>query len=93
MIDRYTRTKMKRIWSDQNKFKAWLDVELAAVKAWEEFGRIPAGTYDRIVKKAKFTVKGIQDFEKKTNHDVVAFTTDVATYVGDDSKWIHLGLT
>ncbi len=93
MIERYTRASMKRIWSEENKFKAWLDVELAAVKAWEELGRIPKGTYDRIARKAKFTVKGIEEIEKVTNHDVIAFTTDVASYVGEDSKWIHLGLT
>jgi adenylosuccinate lyase len=84
---------MKRIFGDQNKFKRWLDVELAALKAWEELGTVPKGTYDRVKKKAKFTVKGIEDIEKTTNHDVIAFTTNVASYVGEDSKWIHLGLT
>lgn len=93
MIDRYTRTNMKRIFSEQNKFKCWLDVELAAVKAWEELGHIPRGTYERIKKKAKFTIKGIQDIEKTTNHDMIAFTTEVAKSLGEDSKWIHLGLT
>ncbi len=93
MIDRYTRSNMKRIFSDQNRYKCWLDVELAAVKAWENLGRIPKGTHDRIAKKAKFTIKGIQDIEATTNHDMIAFTTEVAKSLGEDSKWIHLGLT
>jgi len=84
---------MKRIFSEQNKFKCWLDVELAAINGWESLGRIPKGTYSRIKKKAKFTLRGIQEVEKVTNHDVVAFTTEVAKHVGEDSKWIHLGLT
>lgn len=93
MIERYTRSGMKRIFSEQNKFKRWLDVELAALKGWEELGKIPAGTCSRVKKKAKFTIRGIQQIEKTTNHDVVAFTTEVAKSLGEDAKWIHVGLT
>ena len=84
---------MNDVWEPQNKFQKWLDVELAACKAHVELGNIPKESYDVIKEKAQFNVKRIDEIESEIHHDVIAFLTCVAEYVGDDSRFVHLGLT
>lgn len=93
MIDRYTLPEMKAIWSQENKYRKWLDVEICACEALAEKGVVPAEALREIRKKADFTVERVDEIEAVTNHDVIAFLTCVAEYVGDASKYIHLGLT
>ena len=93
MIPRYSRKIVKDIWEDNNKFQIWLDLEILACEAMEKYGYIPQGTTKKIKKKAKFKVKEIEKIEKVTKHDVIAFLTNVAKYVGDESRFIHKGLT
>jgi len=93
MIERYTLPEMKRIWSEENKYRKWLDVEIHACEAMAELGRVPPGALAEIKEKADFNVDRIVEIEAVTNHDVIAFTTCVAEYVGDAAKYIHLGLT
>ncbi|GBD93920.1 adenylosuccinate lyase [bacterium BMS3Abin05] len=84
---------MGKIWTDENKFKKWLDVEIAACEAQAELGRIPAEAVTHIRERAAFEVERIQEIEKEVNHDVIAFLTNVAEHVGPDSRFIHLGMT
>lgn len=93
MIERYSRKEMADIWSEQNHFQAWLDVELAACRAWSKIGKIPSEDVDRLYKKASFDIGRIKEIEKKTRHDVVAFTRAVSETLGDEKKWVHYGLT
>lgn len=93
MIERYTLPEMGRIWDLENKFRKWLDIEIAAAEAMAELGEIPAEAARNIREKADFDVKRIEEIEAVTNHDVIAFLTCVAEYVGDDSKYVHLGMT
>ncbi|MDB9825271.1 adenylosuccinate lyase [Alphaproteobacteria bacterium] len=93
MIPRYSRKIVKDIWEDNNRFQIWLDLEILACEAMEKYGYIPQGTTKKIKKKAKFKVKEIEKIEKVTKHDVIAFLTNVAKYVGDESRFIHKGLT
>ncbi|PMD69501.1 adenylosuccinate lyase [Companilactobacillus nuruki] len=93
MIDRYVTEQMKPIWTDQNRFQAWLEVEIAAVEGWSKLGEIPAEDAKLIAQNAKFDVSEIAEIEKETKHDVVAFTRDVSRYLGPEKKWIHFGLT
>ncbi|MBO8127728.1 MAG: adenylosuccinate lyase [Peptococcaceae bacterium] len=93
MIDRYTLPEMKQIWSEENKFRKWLDVEVLACEALAELGKIPREAVEVIRKKANFSVERINEIEKTTRHDVIAFLTCVAEYVGDEAKYIHMGLT
>lgn len=93
MIERYSLPEMKQIWSDQNKFQKWLDVEIAACEAMAELGQIPVEAVANIKAKASFTVERILEIEEVTRHDVIAFLTCVAENVGEDSKYIHMGLT
>ncbi len=93
MIDRYSLEKMKSIWSEENKFRKWLEVELAACEAWKVLGKIPETSLRKIKKNAKFSIKRINEIEKTTDHDVIAFLTSVAEYVGPDSRFIHMGMT
>ena len=93
MIERYSRKEMAELWSPRHKFETWLQVELAATEAWETLGVVPAGTAERMRRNAKFTVERIDELERSTHHDVVAFTRCVAESLGDDSKWLHYGLT
>jgi adenylosuccinate lyase len=93
MIPRYSREEMTKIWSDENKYKIWLDIETYASMAMEEFGYIPKGTSDQILKNAKFDVDKILEIEKVTKHDVIAFLTNIADSIGDASKYVHLGMT
>lgn len=93
MIPRYSRKIVKDIWEDQNKFQIWLDLEILACEAMESLSQIPKGTTNKIKKKAHFKVKEIEKIEEKTKHDVIAFLTNVAKYVGPESRFIHKGLT
>jgi adenylosuccinate lyase len=93
MISRYTRPQMGRIWETKNKFAKWLDVEIAACEAMAEEGLVPKKAVKNIKKKARFDVDRILEIEEKTKHDVIAFLTNVAEYVGPDSRFIHMGLT
>lgn len=93
MIERYTLPEMKRIWSLENKFRKWLEVEIYACEAMTEMGLIPAEALTNIKERANFTVERIDEIEAVVNHDVIAFLTCVAEYVGEDSKYVHMGLT
>ncbi|NQS75123.1 MAG: adenylosuccinate lyase [Peptococcaceae bacterium] len=93
MIDRYTLPEMKQIWSMENKFRKWLDVEISACEAMAELGKVPPEALAAIKEKAEFNVQRIAEIEAVVDHDVIAFTTNVGEYVGDAAKYIHLGLT
>ncbi len=93
MIARYTRPEMGRIWSDENRFRKWLDVEIATAEAEAEAGLIPATAARAIRRKARFEVSRILEIERKVKHDVIAFTTHVAEHVGRDARYLHYGLT
>lgn len=84
---------MANIWTEQNQFQAWLDVELAACWAWSKMGKIPSKDVDKLYEKATFEVDRIKEIEKETRHDVVAFTRTVSESLGDEKKWVHYGLT
>ncbi len=93
MIERYTLPEMGNIWRDEEKFNTWLQVEIAACEVLCGMGKIPRNALAEIKRKAAFSVKRINDIERTTNHDVVAFLTCVAERVGPNSRFIHLGLT
>lgn len=93
MIERYSRPEMSSIWTEENKFKAWLEVEILACEAWAELGHIPKEDVKKIRQHAKFDLNRILEIEKDTRHDVVAFTRAVAESLGVESKWVHYGLT
>ena len=96
MIQRYTREQMGKIWSEVNKFQKWLDVEIAICKAWNKLGKIPDEALKEIVEKTYIdenVVKRIHELDKIYNHDVLAFVTAVAEQVGENGRYIHLGVT
>ena len=93
MIDRYTRPEMGAVWSDENRYRKWLDVELAVCEAWAELGRIPAQSLQKIKEKATFSVSRIEEIERTVKHDVIAFLEAVGEHVGEDARYIHIGLT
>ncbi len=93
MIDRYSRPVMAKLWSKENRFQKWLDVELLATEAWAELGVVPRDAARLMREKARFTVERIEEIEETTRHDVVAFTRTVAESLGDESKYLHYGLT
>ena len=93
MIARYTLPEMGAIWTEEAKMQAWLDVEIAAVKAWHRLGKVPSDAVATIEARAAFDVERVAEIEATTNHDVIAFLTNVAEHVGDDSKYIHYGMT
>ena len=93
MIDRYTLPKMREIWSEENKFRKWLEVEVAACEAWAALGRIPKDALAKIKRKASFDIARINEIEKETAHDLIAFLTSVAEKVGPESRFIHIGMT
>ncbi|MTW86277.1 adenylosuccinate lyase [Virgibacillus dakarensis] len=93
MIDRYTREEMGNIWTDENKFEAWLEVEILACEAWSELGVIPKEDVAKIRQHASFDINRIYEIEQETRHDVVAFTRAVSETLGEERKWIHYGLT
>src|SRR5262249_24715074 len=93
MIDRYTLPEMGALWSEQNKFQKWLDVEIAVCEVHAEMGTIPRAALDQIKSRARFSVERINEIEKITDHDVIAFTTNLAESIGDASRFVHYGLT
>jgi hypothetical protein len=93
MIDRYSLPQMKSIWQDEFKFKTMLAIEILALQAYATKKIVPPQAVKRIKQKAKFNLKQIQKIEEKTQHDVVAFVTNVSQYIGSDAKYLHLGLT
>lgn len=93
MIERYTLPEMGAIWSEENRYRKWLEVELAVCQAWARLGKIPRASLENIRKKAAFSVQRIEEIEKVVKHDVIAFLTSVAEHIGDDSRFVHMGLT
>lgn len=93
MIPRYETPEIRAVWTDQNRFQRWLDVELAACRAWNEAGEIPDEDYRNIVERAGFSVERIREIEEVTQHDVIAFVSSVAETVGESGRFVHLGLT
>ncbi|ACM92294.1 adenylosuccinate lyase [Nautilia profundicola AmH] len=93
MVERYAREEMKKLWDMNAKYKAWLDVEIAAVKAWNKLGLIPDEDAKKIEQNAKFDIKRIDEIERETKHDVIAFLTSVAESLGEESRWVHYGMT
>ena len=93
MIPRYTRPEMGRIWSDENRFRTWLAVEVAATETLAEAGMVPKEAAHAIRERADFTVERIREIEAEVRHDVIAFTTAVAEIVGPHARWFHYGLT
>ncbi len=93
MIERYSRKEMADIWSLENQFQAWLEVELAACNAWSKLGKIPKEDVEKLYENASFDVDRIKEIEKETRHDVVAFTRSVSESLGEEKKWVHYGLT
>ncbi|GBD05323.1 Adenylosuccinate lyase [bacterium HR20] len=94
MIERYTRPAMGAIWSDENKFSIWLEIELLAVEAHVELGIVPRQDYEELRAKARFSVERIAELERQTKHDVIAFLTNVTENVGSPAaRWLHLGMT
>ncbi len=93
MIDRYTLPEMGALWSEQSKFQKWLDVEIAVCEVHAEMGTIPRDAVEQIKARAKFSVERINEIEKTTNHDVIAFTTNLAENIGDAARFVHYGLT
>jgi len=93
MIERYTLPEMGAIWTEENKYQKWLEVELAVCEAQAKSGHIPQKALQRIKEKARFSIERIEAVEKVVKHDVIAFLTSVAEKVGEDSRYIHLGLT
>lgn len=93
MIERYSRPEMTAIWSEKNRFEAWLEVEILACEAWAELGVIPKEDVASLRKKASFDIDRIREIEEETRHDVVAFTRAVSETLGEERKWVHYGLT
>ena len=93
MIARYTREKMAAIWSDRNRYATWLKVEIAALEAMAAEGLVPAEAVEQVKAKADFDPRRIEEIEAVTRHDVIAFLTNVAEYVGEPSRWVHHGMT
>jgi adenylosuccinate lyase len=93
MIERYTLPGMGDIWTDENRYRKWLDVELAVCAAWAKLGKVPAKSLKRIREKAGFSIERIDEIEKVVKHDVIAFLTNVGEYIGPLSRYLHYGLT
>ncbi|WP_409304013.1 adenylosuccinate lyase [Peribacillus sp. SCS-155] len=93
MIERYTRPEMGAIWTEENRFNAWLEVEILACEAWAELGVIPKEDVRLLRQNASFDVERIKEIEEETRHDVVAFTRAVSETLGEERKWVHYGLT
>jgi len=93
MISRYTRPEMAKVWTEDNKYQAWLEVEILASEAWAELGIIPKDEVKNIRPNAHVDAKRIQKIEQETRHDVVAFTRQVSETLGEEKKWVHYGLT
>jgi adenylosuccinate lyase len=93
MIERYTLPEMGALWTEESKFQRWLEVEIAVCEVHAEMGTIPRDALEQIKSRAKFSVERINEIEKTTNHDVIAFTTNLAENIGDAARFVHYGLT
>ncbi len=93
MIERYSREIMRRVWTEKNKFDAYLRVEILASEAWSQLGVVPAEDVEKLWKNASFDIARIQEIEQQTRHDIVAFTRAVSETLGEERKWVHYGLT
>jgi adenylosuccinate lyase len=93
MIQRYTRPEMGRIWSEENGFQKWLDVEILAAEGMARLGKVPKAAIARIRKKARFNVKRIRAIEREVKHEIIAFLSSVAESIGDDARYLHVGMT
>ena len=93
MIERYAREEMKKLWDMNAKYSAWLEVEKALVRGWNKLGLIPDSDCEKICKNAKFDIARIDEIESITKHDLIAFTTSVAESLGEESRWVHYGIT
>jgi len=93
MIPRFSRPEMAAIWEQENKFKTWLEVELLACEGQASIGAIPADAPEKIRAKAEFSIERIDEIEREVRHDVIAFLTSVGEFVGDEARYIHLGMT
>jgi len=93
VIERYSRPEMARIWEAENRYRKWLDIEIFACEAHADMGAIPHEAVERIKSRAQFDIARIDEIERVVKHDVIAFLTSVADYIGDDSRFVHLGLT
>jgi adenylosuccinate lyase len=93
MLQRYSRPEMAAIWTEENKFKAWLEVEILSCEAWAELGVIPKEDVAELRKNASFQIERIYEIEEETRHDVIAFTRAVSETLGPERKWVHYGLT
>ena len=93
MIERYTLPEMGAIWTEENKFQKWLDVEIAVCEVHAEMGTIPREAVEKIKSTARFSVERINEIERTTRHDVIAFTTALAENIGPESRFVHFGLT
>ena len=93
MVERYAREEMAQHWTQHARYAAWLEVEKAAVKAWNKLGLIPDEDCKKIVKNATFSVERIEEIEAITKHDLIAFNTSVSESLGDESRWFHYGMT
>jgi adenylosuccinate lyase len=93
MINRYSRKEIKKIWDEENKYKIWLNIEIAAAEAMEKLKIIPKGVSSKVKKKAKINVSRIHAIESKVHHDVIAFLTSITEKVGSEGKFLHKGMT
>ena len=93
MIERYGREVMRQVWTEENKFNAYLKVEILAAEAWRELGVVPAEDVEKLWAKASFNIDRIKEIELQTRHDIVAFTRTVSESLGEERKWVHYGLT
>lgn len=93
MIERYTLPEMGKIWTDQHRLELWQKIEIAACEGWAQLGKIPMEAVKVIREKASFSWERVQEIEEVTHHDVLAFLTNMAEYIGDEAKYVHLGLT
>ncbi|MPZ48672.1 MAG: adenylosuccinate lyase [Dehalococcoidia bacterium] len=93
MIPRYSRPEMARVWSEENKFSSWLRVEIAAAQAWADMGVIPRDDADKIARGAAFRLEDVDRYEREMHHDMNAFLRSVSDSLGEEGRWVHLGLT
>lgn len=93
MIKRYSREIISKVWSDENKYSIWLEIEILACEAFVKLGKVPSSALETIKAKASFDISRINEIEKVVKHDVVAFLTSVAEFVGPDSRYLHMGMT
>ena len=93
MIQRYTRPEMGRIWSEENGFQKWLEVEILAAEGMARLGKVPKAAIARIKRKARFNVTRIREIEREVKHEIIAFLSSVAESIGDDARYLHVGMT